>query len=248
MSEIRKTNTIRQIEVPSPEPMVTLAEVLAGVGWLAVQGTIVAIKGIRAIANSIRENREVHLSPDDAAKIVGQSGDARQAIATLANYADLELPKARAALLTTHLEKLATANDKVGTLTLAHQLLAARQDRLHATLLTLAAESCREIGHLTGLTQVIELPSAGLVIAKSPDGRRLFTVNVEKTHDGGVQIHRDSDGFHGGSCVSAVHEPFDRVMRKKGAKCDSAERRHKQRRPVGHRGRMGQLISVRRTN
>lgn len=250
MSEIRKTNTIRRVEAPPREPIITLADVLSAVGWLAVNGTILAVKGgvlackeIRALSNSVRENRQGYLSTDDATRVVSQSADAQQAIAILSHYPNIEIPKARAELFRARLEKLAVTNDKAGTLTLARELLTARQDRLQTTLLTLAAETCREIGHLTGLTQVSALPGAGLVIAKSPDGRRTFTVNVEKTHDGGVQIHRDSDGFHGGSCVSAVHEPFDRVMRKKGAKCDSAERRRKHRRPVVQRDRVRQSNS-----
>jgi hypothetical protein len=248
MSEIRKTTTIRRVEAPPPEPIITLADILAGVGWLAVNGAILAAKtgvlaykGIRAASSSICDNQRTHLTYDDAAKLIRHAQDVRQAITALAEHPNLEIPKARAQLFKTRLEKLAATNDKAGTLTLATELLTTRQDRLHVTLMKLAAETCREIG----FSNVRSLRGNGLVIAKSTDGRRTFRVDVEKTRDGGIQINRDSDGFHGGSCAP-VHDAFDRVMRARGVRYDSDDRRRKHDRPVAHRGRVPQLIHVRR--
>lgn len=250
MSEIRKTTTIERVEAPPSQPMITLADLLAGFGWLAVNGTILAwkgsvlaYKGIRALSDSVRENRIPSLSPDAAAKIVGESLDARQAITKLSEHGDLEVPKTHAELFKTRLKKLVATNDKNGAVSLARELLAARQDRLQTTLLKFAAESCRQIG----FTDVTTSADFGLVIAKSADGRRTFTVDVEKTRDGGVRINRDSDGFQGGSCAP-VHDAFDRVMQTKGVRYESQSRHRKHRRPVVHRGRVPQLIQTRRCN
>jgi hypothetical protein len=248
MSEIRKTTTIQQVEAPPPEPMISLAEVLAGIGWLAINGTILACKGsvlaykgIRAASQSIREARETCAVAGEIAQPVRDFGAVQETIVNLAADQRLEIPRRQAEQLRLRLEKLAASNNKTGALALASELLASRQDRLQQTVLKLTAESCREIG----LTNVNISSATGLVIAKSADGQRTFTVDVEKTRDGGVRMHRDSDGFHGGTCAP-VHDAFDQAMRSKGVRFNTQERRRKHPRGAYDGGRLPGLVQLRK--
>ena len=73
MSEIRDTTTIDDVSVTPSEPLISLGDLLAGVGFLAYHGTRIAVKGTciaarlaykggRALANEIATARANRLA------------------------------------------------------------------------------------------------------------------------------------------------------------------------------------------
>lgn len=241
MSEIRNTTTIEEIEVPAREPLISLADVLTGVGWVAFQGTKLAVKGAvagtvlacrggKAIAGAIQESRR-HASFSEVSRIAASASSAREAITSLAEASLLEVPQRELSALAAKLETLVVRNDKRGVEAVARQLVAARQIRLQAQLLPIVAEACRAIGFVPDERSL----ASGVIVARG-NGGQTAVLEVAKCKDGGVRIHSETDGFHGGSCVPLFHEPLGTELRKRGVRSELAERRQKPNRPVsiGH--------------
>ena len=253
MSEIRRTTTIDEIDVPPREPLVSMSEVLAVGGWLAFQtlklaattavvGTKLAVQGGIALTNAIREHRhQATFSGVD--EIVNRSASAREAVTSLAAFSTLQVPSREASALNARLQALVAANDRAGVAAVAKGLLAARQDRLQAQLVPLVAQACRAIGftptRIDGRLGIIEARGAG---------RQLAVIEVAKCKDGGVQLHSDTDGFEGGACVELFHEPLGRELQACGVRYELEERRGKQSRPAYDGNRLGHRIHVRHAN
>lgn len=247
MSEIRKTNTVKEVDAPASEPLISLADLLAGVGWLAFQGTKLAVKatvgaykGVRAVSKSVREARQAGLSLGEIATLISEAQDVRQAVVDLATHAGLKIPKAQADQWKAQVEKLVASNDRTGTLTLAKELITAHQDRLQTTVLTLAADTCQEIGFKAVIVRV----GNGLLIAKSEDGKRTLAIEAEKAREGGIRLHFDADGFHGGTCAQAL-DALERGLRARGVRFDVQDRRRKDRRPAYDGRKLPQVIHAR---
>lgn len=251
MSEIRKTTTIEKVDAPAPEPLITLGDILAGVGWLAFQGTKLAVKGAvagsvlayqgaRAISKTVQDARHARLSIGEIAPLVSEAQDASRAVASLATHAGLEIPQAQAEQWKTRIEKLVASNDKPGALKLARELIGARQDRLQTTVLKLAADTCKELGF-----KAVPLRSEhGLLVAKSDDEKRTLSIEVQKTKDGEIRLHFDADGFHGGTCIQTLNA-FENGLRARGVRFAVSERHRKDRRPVFDGRRLPQAIRAR---
>ncbi len=211
MSEIRETTTIDEVEVAPSAPLISLGELLAGIGFLAYHGTRLAVKGTclagslaykggRALASEIASARAGRLAVSGIAPLVSSSDNAREALRALATTNGFEIPKAESERLKARIESLVSTNDKLGITSLATELIRSRQERLKTSLLTLTAEACGEIG-FSGQALRVE---HGVLVAKSADGRRTITVAVDKTKEGDVKLHFDADGFHGGACIEAL--------------------------------------------
>lgn len=244
MSEIRDTTTIDEVNVAPAEPLISLGDLLAGVGFLAYHGTrlvvkgtclgaTLAYKGSRALANEIMNARQGRLAVSEIAPLVTSSDNAREALRALAASNSFEIPKAESERLKARIESLVSANDKLGITALATELIRSRQERLKTSLLTLTAEACGEIG-FSSLALRIE---DGVLVTKSADGRRTITVAVDKTKEGDVKLHFDADGFHGGACIEALDALHARLTAK-GIHFRLETRKRKDLRPAFYGGRI----------
>ena len=249
MSEIRYTEPVEAIEVPPSEPLISLSDILMGVGWLAFQGTklavkgavagsILAYKGARAVTKAIQESRPLLLRQVD--DVIAQANSAKEALTHLAAAPGFEIPQAEAEQCKSRAEALATANDKLGVAAMAREIVRTRQDRLQTTLLTLATESCREIG----FNAVTLRANHGSLVAKSADGRQTITVEVDKAKDGDLKLHFDADGFHGGACIQAL-DALHKRMASKGVRFRVGARKRKEQRPAFDGKRTPQVIRAR---
>jgi hypothetical protein len=238
MSEIRETTTIDDLEVAPSEPLISLGELLAGVGFLAYQTTRLAVKGAwftgklayqggRALANEIATARANRLAVSQIAPLVNSAGNTRQALNALAAADGFEIPKLEAEKLKTRIESLVAANDKQGITALATELTRSRQERLRTSLLKLTAEACGEIGFSAQALRA----EHGVLVAKSADGRRKITVAVDKTKEGDVKLHFDADGFHGGACIEAL-DALQARLTAKGVRFRLESRKRKDGRPA----------------
>lgn len=250
MSEILETTTIEDVEAPPPEPLISLTDLLAGVGWLAYQGTklavgatvagaVLAYKGASATASAINEIRRNRLSCQETDSLVADAPDARAAMARLVSASHLDLPEREAELWKAKAERLVAANDKVGVASLARELVMARQDRLQTSLLSLAADSCREIG----FTEVALMPANGILVAKNGSGKQRIQIEVAKAKEGEIRLHFDADGFHAGTCVATLDRLMER-LRARGVRFGVDGRRRKRQRPVSDGLRIRNAIHV----
>jgi hypothetical protein len=253
MSEIRRTTTIEEIEVPPREPLISLSQVRAAGGWMAFQtlklaattavvGTKIAVQGGIAVTNAIKEHRR-HASFSGIDEITKNSASAREAVTSLAAFSTLEVPSKEVSALNARLQALVATNDRAGIAVAAKQLLAARQGRLQAQLVPLVAASLKAIG----FTPAGVVAAGGLVAAHREGTRQSLSIDVAKAKDGGLQLHLDADGFEGGACIVAL-DALQTELRSRGVHCDLQERRRKQSRPLVDRGRIGHRIHVRSSN
>jgi len=253
MSEIRRTTTIEDIDVPPREPLISLSEVLAAGGWLAFQtlkfaattavvGTHLAIRGGIAVSEAIREHRR-QATFSDVDGIAKGSTSAREAVTSLAAFSTLQVPNREASALNARLQALVATNDRAGVAALAKGLVAARQDRLQAQLIPLVAEACGAIG----FTPAGIAAAGGLVAAHRAGTRQSLSIEVLKARDGGIQLHLDADGFEGGACVVAL-DALQTELRNRGVHCDLQERHRKQSRPAFDGNRLGHRVHVRCAN
>lgn len=232
--------------LPVKAPLISLADVLSAVGWVAFQGTKLAVKGAvaetvlayrggTALANAIQESHR-HASFSEVSRVTSAAASARDALATLAATSTLEVPVAESRMLEARLEKLIVQNDRAGVIALGHELTAARQDRWQAQIIPLIADSCRVIGfspaRLTGCQ--------GIVSASREGTRQSLNIEVAKAKDGGVRIHFDADGFEGAVCVETL-DALQAELCKRGVRYQLHERRRKPNRPV----RIGQQVRMR---
>lgn len=251
MSEIRTTTTIEEINVPPREPLISLNEVITGIGWVAFQGARLAVKGVvgstvlaykggKALAAVASESRRRSVSLSEVSRIVGSSATASDAVVALATTPGLELSPQHARALSAKLQSLVATNDKAGVTAVARELVLARQDRLHGQLLPIVADSCRAIGFAPSMLSA----GNGLIQAAREGTRQRLAIEVSKSKDGGVQVHLDADGFEGGACVVTL-DALQAELRARGVRCDLRERRRKQSRPAFDQSRIGQPLSVR---
>lgn len=237
MSEIRQTATIEKIEVPPREPMISLADVLTSVGWVAFQGTklvlkgavagtVLAYRGGTALANLVQESRRQG-SFSEVTRVTSSAASARDALVSLAATYALEVPVAESRVLEARLERLVAQNDKAGIAAVGHDLVSARQNRLRAQITPLIAEACRAIG----FSPTCMTSDQGIVSAGREGTRQSLNIEVSKEKDGGVRVHFDADGFEGGVCVETL-DALQAELHKRGVRYELHERRRKPARPV----------------
>ncbi len=251
MSEIRTTTTIEDIDVPPSEPLISLNEVITAVGWLAYQGTRLAVKGAiagsvlaykggKALAAAASEPQKRSVSLSDVARIVDGSATARDAVIALAATPGIELTQRETRVISGRLQSLVAQNDKSGVVAVARELVLAKQDRLHAQLLPLVAESCRAIG----FAPKAQGSRHGLIFAERAGTRQSLAVEVAKAKDGGVQIHLDADGFEGDACIQTL-DVLQAELCARGVHCELRDRHGKQRRPAFDYPRIPEVIQQR---
>lgn len=251
MSEIRRSEPVETIAVPPSEPLISLSDILAGVGWLtyqtgklavkgAVTGSILAYKGTRALTNAIQESRALSLSQVD--EVVAKSQTASEALTNLATAPGFDLPEAQVEAWKARIEKLAVANDKPGVATMAREIVRTHQDRLQATLLTITSKSFQEIGFTPKPFRV----EHGAMVGKGRDGRQTITVAADKAKDGSVQLHFDAEGFHGGACIQAL-DALQEKMEANGVRFRISARKRKEERPVFDGRRQSQIVHARKS-
>jgi len=206
MSEIRRTEPVEAFEAPSSEPLISLSDVLAGVGWLAWHGARLTVKGAKlayeggcALAKDVREARAEALSLPEIDATIDRAVDNGEALRHLFVTSALDLPQAEAARWRSDFSVL-NPSDKAGLKAAMHRLVGLRQQRLQTSLSTLAAECCAELGFKATTLR----PDQGVLVAKH--GREQITVVVEKRKDGTVSYHFDADGFHGDACVRTLNK------------------------------------------
>ena len=237
MSEIRQTATIEKIEVPPREPMISLADVLTSVGWVAFQGTKLVVKGAvagtalayrggTALANLVQESRRQG-SLSGVNRVTSSAASARDALAALAATSSLEVPVAESRALVSRLEELVAKNDKAGIAAVGRELVVSRQNRLQAHITPLVVEACRSIGFLPRCLNTDQ----GIVSACRKGTRQSLNIEVAKDKDGGVRIHFDADGFEGGVCVETL-DALQAELHKRGVRYELHERRRKTSRPI----------------
>jgi hypothetical protein len=216
MSEIRTTTTIEPLDLPSVEPIFSLATVLrtGGAASCVTADTANVVIG-------------PHLPLALMEKMVMESGSARVAAAKLAQIGGLEVSQRQSVAIRSRVEALVAADDRPGIVRLARELVAGRQTRLQSQLTTLVAASCRAVG----FTSCVAGPGRGLLSATKPGTRQILSVEVAPTKDGRVQLHLDADGFEGGACVLAL-DALESELRRRGVHCRLQSRRRKPSRPV----------------
>jgi hypothetical protein len=251
MSEIRETSTIEDIEITPSEPVVTLGELLAGLGYLAYTGSKLAATGAvkagalawrggKAGVKAISQMHYQRLSVAQITPLVQSAASAREALAQLASLGRVEIPASHAPALKIRLEKLASANDKLGVAAAATDLIRFRQNRLQAAALKLTREACKEIG-FTPQT----LPDEhGIIVAIGADGIQKLTLAVEKTKDGDVKLYFDADGFYGGACITTL-DALQRRLAAKGMRFTIVFSTRKDERPAFDGGRLPAPIQAR---
>ena len=208
MSETLTTTTIEDIKVQRREPAISLADVLSAVGILAYHGTRLTVKGamigtrlaatgIKAGATALRAQR---LKNREIDSVVDAAPSAQDALLRLSASPGFELPAGSANVMKARITKLAANNDKAGVAILAHEVMTSSQESFRATMMELVTNACRKIGF-----EVVSLhPQHGLLTARSGVGPGMLSIEVANNADGGVQLHVDADGFHGGACVVKV--------------------------------------------
>lgn len=244
MSEIRRTTSIEIEEPPATERGLSLADLLAGAGWLAYEGTKLAAKGtiagMKLAAHAIHAANGCHESPLSLSKaklIIQGAPDAASAMRSLAAQPGLEIPVAESQRWTQSLKALSSNGGKGDLLKLTEGIIRGRQDRLQAKTGALVAEACQAIGfapkQLNG--------SPGLVTAAGI-GTRKITVEVAKDRDGGLRMHLDAHGFHGGECIRAL-DALQAELSRRGVSFRVDSRRRKDRSPAieGRAGIVGQV-------
>lgn len=244
MSEIRRTTSIEIEEPPTSERGLSLADLLAGAGWLAYEGTKLAAKGtiagMKLAAHAMHAANEGHHSPltlSRAKQIIQSAPDAAAALTSLAAQPGLEIPVAESQRWKQTLAALSSTSGKGDVLKLTEGIIRGRQERLQAKTGKLVAEACQAIGfapkQLNG--------SPGLVTAAGI-GTRKITVEVAKERDGGLRMHLDAHGFHGGECIRAL-DALQSELARRGISFRVDSRRRKDRAPAieGRTGIVGQL-------
>lgn len=238
MSEIRRTTTIEEIEAPHPEPLISLSSVLTAVGWIAYQGTklavkgavagtVLAYKGSKALTQAASGSRRKSTSLSEIERIVDSAENAEDAVRQLAGAPGLETVHKDVKTLTLRLKTLVAANDKAGVAVLGRELVRARQARIHAQLVPIVADACRAIGFDSRIVDA----NTGLVVAKG-SGSQTVSVEVAKGKEGDVRIHFDSDGFRGNACAYVALDPLQKELEARGVRVDLSVRRRKNRRPA----------------
>ncbi|MCB1093533.1 MAG: hypothetical protein KDL87_18490, partial [Verrucomicrobiae bacterium] len=192
-----------------------LADILAGIGTLAYHGTRLAVKGtilgtrlaakgIQAGVEAIQEHR---LRTNEVDAMVTSSASAADALTRLASTPGFEVPTQFSGPLKVRIETLVANNDRLGVSKLAHELRAASQKRLRANLLEVTAEACRKIG----FESVTLRPQHGLLTVRSEQTPGRLTIEMANDETGGVKLHVDAHGFHGGSCVEKVNALLEQL-------------------------------------
>lgn len=233
MSEIRRTTSIEIEESPSSERGLSLADLLVGAGWLAYQGTRLAAKGaiagVKLAAHAMQTSRghaDKALTISGARQIIERSPDAAAALRDLAARPGMEIPVEDSPRWRQALASLSPTSNKGEVMKLAEGMIRLRQDRLQATTSMLVAEACTAIGFapkpLNG--------SPGLVTATGAGTRRI-TVELAKDRDGGLRMHLDAHGFHGGECIRAL-DALQRELAKHGVSFHVDSRQRKDRAPA----------------
>lgn len=233
MSEIRRTTSIEIDEPPTIERGISLADLLAGAGWLAYQGGRLAAKGtiagVKLAAHAIqasRDHADKPLTIAGARQIIERSPDAAAALRDLAARSGMEIPFEHSERWRHTLASLSPASNKGEVMKLAEGMIRLRQDRLQAATSRKVAEACTAIGFspkpLNG--------SPGLVTATGTGTRRI-TVEVAKDRDGGLRMHLDAHGFHGGECVRAL-DALQRELVERGVSFHVDSRKRKDSAPA----------------
>jgi hypothetical protein len=228
MSEIRETTSIEIEEPLNQQRGPTLAELLAGAGWLAYQGGRLAVKGTIAGAKMAKHalSSEGALTIPAARKIVESSPDASTALRELATRPGMTFPAADATKWGQTLAALSQQSDKTKVLQFAEGMIRLRQDRWQTQTSKLVVEACEAIG----FSPKIINGSPGLVTAIGA-GTRKVTVEVAKDREGGLRLHFDAHGFHGGEC-RRVLDALHRELAARGVSFVIDSRRSKDRAPA----------------
>ena len=184
--------------------------------------------------------REHQLHMQEIESTVQSAKSARDAVESLAATPGFEMPVAAAEPFKAKLEALVARNDKVGVATLAKQLRRDSQDRLQTNLMTLTAESCKEIG----FESVTLRPEQGILTARSATKGGIITVEVAKGKDGDVKLHLDADRFHGSACVESL-DALQSKLATKGVRFRIESHRRKDRSPAFDGRRIANVISNR---
>jgi hypothetical protein len=233
MSMIRTTTTVDTVEIPTQAPQPTLAELLADIGVLKHQQHAT----LPCPAEKIKGGPPLSLAEANA--VVHEAASTREALATLAADPTLTIPLPETTFSRARLERLAATDDKAGAVHLAKTLIRGRQERIQSSVLQLASEACQELG----FTAKCIAGEDGIVLARSQDGKRTVSIEAAKTATGGVRLHFDADGFHGGSCAHALNALEER-LRAKGVRFAVQSQRHKDRRPAFDGRRLAQAAQT----
>jgi hypothetical protein len=235
MSETLTTTTIDRIEAPQRESSISLADLLAGIGMLAYHGTRLAVKGtvlgtklaykgIKAGADAVKANR---LRNDEIERMAMGSASAGDALTSLASTSGFELLARDAAPLRSRIQTLVATNDRLGVATLARELRNASQQRLQANLKQLTTEACRMIGF-----EVVTLRAhSGILTAQSNQAPGRLDIQYVSDDQGGVKLHIDAEGFHGGACVARIDALLEHLS-KSGVRFGVVRRQRNDRSPA----------------
>lgn len=218
MSEIRRTESVEAFEAPPSEPLISLSDVLAGIAWVgfhtarltakgAVAGTRLACQGGKALAHELRKSHDRSLTLPEIDYLIDHSADNREALQKLAATPAMELPKADATPWQAEFESL-EPTDRNGLKSAMHRLVRSRQARLQTDLANLVSDVCHELGFEATTFR----PEQGILIAKK--GREVLSFAIDRRKDGGISLHSDAEGFHGGGCIRALDAVHLRVEKR----------------------------------
>jgi hypothetical protein len=235
MSETLTTTTIDRIEAPQREPCISLADVLAGISMLAFHGTRLAVKGtilgsqlaykgIKAGAEAVKANR---LRNDEIERMAMGSASAGDALKSLASTSGFELLAQEAGGFRSRIQTLVSNNDRLGVATLARELRNASQQRLQANLKQMTAEACRKIG----FEAVTLRAHSGILTAQSDHAPGRLDIHFANDDKGGVKLHIDAEGFHGGACVARIDALLDQLS-ESGVRFGVVDRQRNDRSPA----------------
>jgi hypothetical protein len=217
MSEIRQTTSIEMMNVPAPEPTISLRELLIGLNWLQTANS--PAEALRAPAPGLQPTLTSTCS------VLSNEHGVGSALAEVNALAGLEVPKSAAGALQNRIGKLAVRNDSKGLEKLRYELIQEHQQRQQTALQKLVSDACNEIGFAVDP----QMSRYGIVIGRS--GGRTLTVEVARSKSGDLRLHMDADGFHGSACVESLNR-LEQSLARRGIRFKSPNRQRKDRRPA----------------
>jgi hypothetical protein len=240
MSGVKCTPTVRSVAVPAPQqqpPLITIGEILTGLGTVAIGGSLLVGKGLvgsakllaKGVAAAGRHLHEEHnrrlasLNVRELSSRLTQAEDTPAVLQALAAMPDLRITAAEYPPIQARMQLLAANHDHRQLALLGQELLENHQAQLRACLRTLAAESFHVIGF-----QVEPLQhTPDILVAKMPGTTQSITVDIARDANGEVNISLDVEGFHGGACEATTRK-WLAEMKRRGAEFDRGEIRRRQ--------------------
>lgn len=218
MSEYRETTTIEDVTLPEPEPVVTLADLVARIDWNVATADLYSAN--RAMPANLPQPNIASMPP----MLVDS------ALSSLLSSSIITVPLSEASDTSDRLKALASEGTAADLLRFGRELAVARQERLLGASLDILRESCLR----SGFNEVRLHPKEGILVALESGTTHRAVIEIEKASRGQVGVNFDMDGFRGGVCVDRANAIATHAS-ELGLKLDTRNRKRKADSPVADR-------------